>query len=353
MRRFAAVLLATAMLACSGAVEVGLETTATPRAQVDSSRPTDQAGEGDDADRRAPRRRARSDASKWEAPAQSSPPAPEKRKPRRERPRGDAPAPPGERDAAQGSGEMRALVEGLDVAAETRVGYDRDLFSHWSDFDGDCRDTRDEVLAAESLVAVSGCDVTHGQWRSYYDGATWTASGDVDVDHLVPLGEAWDSGARRWSPGTRERFANDLGDERALVAVTDNVNQSKSDQDPAEWLPEQGTCRYVAEWAAVKARWSLSVDPAERDALLAQAADCPPASIDVTAAPIEAGPPPGPEPAPGPEPGPGGGCASGYDPCVPPYPPDLDCGDVDGPITVTGDDPHGLDGDGDGMGCTS
>jgi len=62
-------------------------------------------------------------------------------------------------------------------------------------------------------------------------------------------------------------------------------------------------------------------------------------------------PEPTPEPQPEPEPDAGAGCASGYDSCVPPYPPDVDCGDVDGPITVTGDDPHGLDGEGDGLAC--
>jgi micrococcal nuclease len=49
----------------------------------------------------------------------------------------------------------------------------------------------------------------------------------------------------------------------------------------------------------------------------------------------------------------GGSCDPGYDPCIPAYPPDLDCGDVDGPIRVTGDDPHGFDADGDGIGCDS
>jgi len=60
-----------------------------------------------------------------------------------------------------------------------------------------------------------------------------------------------------------------------------------------------------------------------------------------------------PEPAPAPSPAPNnsGNCAPGYSPCVPPYPPDLDCGDVDGPITVTGSDPHGFDAEGDGVGC--
>ena len=74
---------------------------------------------------------------------------------------------------------------------------------------------------------------------------TWTSSSDVDIDHLVPLKEAWDSGAERWGAATRERYANDLGDPRTLVAVTDNVNQSKGDQDVADWLPEFNHCRYV------------------------------------------------------------------------------------------------------------
>jgi hypothetical protein len=93
---------------------------------------------------------------------------------------------------------------------------------------------------------------------------TWSDSGDVDIDHLVPLAEAWDSGARQWNAGTRERYANDLGDRRALVAVTDNVNQSKGDQDIAEWLPELSRCRYVREWVSVKVRWSLTVDRVEK-----------------------------------------------------------------------------------------
>ena len=159
---------------------------------------------------------------------------------------------------------LRAAVRSLPVAAEATTGYDRDLFKHWVDADGDCRDTRDEVLAAESRVPVSGCDVTAGEWLSPYDRATWTASSDVDIDHLVPLKEAWDSGASVWDATTRERYANDLGDPRSLVAVTDNVNQSKGDRDVAEWLPAYGRCTYVRQWTAVKLRWRLSVDSLER-----------------------------------------------------------------------------------------
>jgi Protein of unknown function (DUF1524) len=170
---------------------------------------------------------------------------------------------------------LREAVRSLPHAAETPAGYDRDEFRHWIDADGDCQDTRDEVLAAESRVPVSGCDITEGEWFSTYDHLTWTASSDVDIDHLVPLKEAWDSGARRWDDDTRTRYANDLGDRRSLLAVTDNVNQSKGDRDVADWLPTYGVCGYVRHWTAVKLRWALAVDRAERRALVRLASDCP------------------------------------------------------------------------------
>ena len=169
---------------------------------------------------------------------------------------------------------LRKAVASIPVAAERSRGYDRDKFRHWVDANSDCQDTRDEVLAAESKVAVTGCDISTGRWVSYYDRETWTSSSDVDIDHLVPLAEAWASGARGWNASTRQRYANDLGDKRSLVAVTDNVNQSKSDQDPAEWLPEYGVCTYVRQWTAVKLRWSLRANRAERAELVALARDC-------------------------------------------------------------------------------
>ena len=189
-------------------------------------------------------------------------------------------------ETASPTWQLRAAVTELEVGRERREGYDRDLFgTDWTDADGDCRDTRDEVLAQESREPVgSGCDVTQGLWHSYYDGVSWRSSSDVDIDHMVPLAEAWDSGARGWTSRTRLRFANDLADRRALVAVTDNVNQSKGDQDPAEWLPERLVCRYLGEYVAVKLRWSLRVDRHESDVMHELAAQCPNRSITVTIA---------------------------------------------------------------------
>lgn len=181
---------------------------------------------------------------------------------------------------------LRAAVRQLPVAGETRAGYARDKFRLWVDADADCRDTRDEVLAAESRVSVSGCDVSRGKWFSYYDGLIWRDSSDVDIDHLVPLAEAWDSGARRWNANTRQRYANDLADRRALVAVTDNVNQSKSDQDIAEWLPARQHCRYLREWTVVKTRWSLTVNRAEKRTMRRLSEDCRNPLLHVTRARI-------------------------------------------------------------------
>jgi Protein of unknown function (DUF1524) len=191
--------------------------------------------------------------------------------------------------AASVSMALRSAVSGLPVAGEVRTGYARSKFPLWVDADGDGCNTRQEVLIAEATTAPavgSGCKLTGGRWVSYYDNASWTDPADLDIDHLVPLAEAWDSGARDWTTAQRQAYANDLGDPRDLVAVTDNVNQAKGDRDPAEWLPPLAgaTCRYVDEWVAVKLRWRLSVDSAEKATLTDLAAGCANVTISVTRA---------------------------------------------------------------------
>jgi hypothetical protein len=191
--------------------------------------------------------------------------------------------------AASVSTPLRTAVSDLPVATEHRTGYSRSLFRLWTDADGDGCNTRYEVLIAEAVTAPkvgSGCTLTGGRWYSYYDGAYWTAPADLDIDHLVPLAEAWDSGASAWTATQREAFANDLGDDRDLVAVTDNVTQAKSDRDPAEWMPSlsSATCRYLGEWVAVKLRWRLTVDSAEKSALTRYAGGCGNVTLTVTRA---------------------------------------------------------------------
>jgi hypothetical protein len=192
----------------------------------------------------------------------------------------------GPAQAATVSQPLRTMVANLPVATEVRTGYDRDLFNHWIDADGDGCNTRYEVLIAEATTAPtvgSGCTLSGGAWLSYYDGATWTDPSDLDIDHMVALAESWDSGSRNWTSAQRQAYANDIGDARALVAVTDNVNQSKSDQDPAEWIPSVASvrCRYITEWTAVKTRWGLTVDTAEKSALTTYAAACTNSTVTV------------------------------------------------------------------------
>jgi hypothetical protein len=185
------------------------------------------------------------------------------------------------------SAPLMTAISDLVVASENRTGYSRSLFPHWVDADGDGCSTRNEVLIAEAddpVTVGSGCSLSGGRWFSYYDRVSWTNPSDIDIDHMVPLAEAWDSGARTWTTSLRQSYANDLGDSRSLVGVTDNVNQEKGDQDPREWMPTYDKCRYLREWVAVKHRWRLTVDSAEKSALSSLAAGCTNTTITVTRA---------------------------------------------------------------------
>ncbi|PWN02542.1 HNH endonuclease [Nocardioides silvaticus] len=182
------------------------------------------------------------------------------------------------------SAPLTTAIGSLTVAAEVRTGYERSKFKHWVDADGDGCSTRFEVLDVESETSVTCSNLAGGRWFSYYDRVSWTDAGRIDIDHMVPLAEAWDSGARSWTAGQREAYANDLGDHRTLVGVTDSVNQAKGDQDVAQWLPTHDKCRYLREWVAVKIRWRLSVNSAEKTALQNLAAGCTNVTITVTRA---------------------------------------------------------------------
>lgn len=184
--------------------------------------------------------------------------------------------------AASSSAAGTALpeaIEALEVAEEQRDGYDRKRFKHWVDEDSDSCDTRREVLLAEAVVAPEQgdrCKLTGGEWESYYDEETVTDASKLDIDHMVPLAEAWDSGAHAWDDERRERFANDLEADRSLVAVTAATNRSKADKDPAEWMPpaESAHCTYLVDWVTTKTRWGLTVDQVEKKTLVEAAGAC-------------------------------------------------------------------------------
>jgi uncharacterized protein DUF1524 len=182
--------------------------------------------------------------------------------------------------------DLRRTLNRLGALTVTREGtsdsYERTAFGDGWLVGRDGCDTRDEVLAAESRVPATrgrdGCTVTRGDWLSLYDGYSTPDPGELDIDHMVPLAEAWESGASSWTPDQRERYANDTDSHRpdALVAVTAAMNRSKSDRDPAEWMPpnRDAWCRYATAWITQKRAWHLTIDPAERRTLRNVLASC-------------------------------------------------------------------------------
>ncbi|KAJ4303576.1 hypothetical protein N0V90_002475 [Kalmusia sp. IMI 367209] len=171
----------------------------------------------------------------------------------------------------------KTLLAGLTVAAQgSQDGYSRDLFPHWITISGACN-TRETVLKRDgtNVVTDSACASTSGSWYSPYDGATWTAASDVDIDHVVPLSNAWKSGAASWTTAKRQSYANDLTNPQ-LMAVTDNVNQSKGDKGPEEWKPPLTSyyCTYAKMWVKVKSVYALTITSAEKTALTSMLNTC-------------------------------------------------------------------------------
>lgn len=162
------------------------------------------------------------------------------------------------------------------------AAYDRDEFgTAWADVDHNGCNQRDDVLLRDAVpgsttVARQGAcdhDVLAGSWVDPYTGRTLTfddlkspaQAQAIQIDHVVPLAEAWRSGAASWSAERRRAYANEL---TVLLAVDGPANAAKSDDDPAAWRPRQAyQCEYAVRWIAVKSTWSLTADRSERSAL--------------------------------------------------------------------------------------
>jgi hypothetical protein len=185
--------------------------------------------------------------------------------------------------ASAGAASAPKLLKTLAVSAEQRSGYDRKLFPHWLTVPGTGCTSRQVVLGRQNQVYRGNCRATTGRWVSAFDRQVLTASRSLDVDHFVPLAEAWDSGARRWSAARRSAYANDLYG-YSLLAVSASSNRSKGDSDPQEWLPPAKgfRCRYLARWVAIKYRWRLSVDRGEKRAIVSNWKKCPKGQLKVT-----------------------------------------------------------------------
>lgn len=170
-------------------------------------------------------------------------------------------------------------------------GYQRDAFgSDWVDTDHNGCNQRDDVLLRDAVLGTTtvarqgACDhdVLAGTWHDPYTGRTLRFSDlkdlrqaeAIQIDHVVPLAEAWVSGARHWSRSRREVFANDLDE---LLAVDGPTNMSKGDGDPAAWRPRKGyQCVYARRWTAIKTRYRLAVDASEKAALDQMLGTCSP-----------------------------------------------------------------------------
>ena len=159
--------------------------------------------------------------------------------------------------------------------------YDRAEWRHWIDEDGDCQDTRQEVLIEESRIEITFtsdgiCRVSQGQWFGSFTGTTVTEPGELDIDHLVPLANAHRSGGWAWTPDRKKAFANSLDDPDHLIAVISGANRSKGARGPDEWRPpnESYWCEYATDWIRIKHAWDLTATPTEADALQEMLATC-------------------------------------------------------------------------------
>lgn len=179
--------------------------------------------------------------------------------------------PPDTPSKSTAQSELNALT----VQAEgSMTGYSRDLFPHWTDQGGGCN-TRQAVLKRDADYYSGDCPVTSGKWYSYYDGVTVYSPSEVDIDHIVPLAEAWRSGASSWTTDKRRAFANDLNGPQ-LIAVTASVNRAKGDQDPSTWQPPRSgaRCAYAKWWIHTKFKWGLTVQSSEKSALQSMLNTC-------------------------------------------------------------------------------
>lgn len=258
--------------------------------------------------------------------------------------------PPGYRAGSN----ARVLLETLTVAAEpVRSGYDRSLFqSGWDDEDHDACDTRCEVLASEKRA--------DGTWFSLWDGYSTPNAGELQIDHVVALAEAWDSGAKGWTATQRDRFTDWTVN---LTAVTAATNTSKSDRDAAQWFPPRAAsnCVFAEVTITTKAVWKLSVDPAEKRALGNMLNGC--GSTTSNPPPVVTRPPTTTRPSTTTRPPSGcrtdgiyraanGGCVANFEDGSG----DVDCGQLPAaykPVAVLNpsNDPYRLDGNNDGVGC--
>lgn len=192
-----------------------------------------------------------------------------------------------EANEAPATGTALAALETLEVkGVAASTGYERENFgSAWADVDGNGCDTRNDILARDLTDLTystrdKACEVRTGTFADPYTGETISfvrgnkTSSAVQIDHVIPLMDAWRKGAQSWDDETRLRFANDPLN---LLASDGSANQSKGARDASAWLPPNHAfrCTYIARQIAVKAEYELWVTPSEHEAMATVLDRCP------------------------------------------------------------------------------
>ena len=170
-------------------------------------------------------------------------------------------------DAAPSAVETLTAAPSVRAVSGVGVPYDRHLYDHWIDEDGDCQNARHELLqelsTAPVKLAKSRCTVTHGRWNDPYTGEIHTNSRDLDIDHMVPLAWAHAHGANKWGADLRRKFANDPVN---LFAVLASANRQKGAKGPLDWLPPNQAfqCQYVTRFHRIVLTYRLQYTNRER-----------------------------------------------------------------------------------------
>ena len=200
--------------------------------------------------------------------------------------------------------------------------YNREEWRNWIDADGDCQNTRNEVLIRQSTGPVAyvdekQCRVASGAWVGPFSGEEFTDPIYLHIDHMVPLANAHKSGGWNWSKEKKRQYTNDLSYDGHLIAVQTTTNSSKSNKGPERWKPpiEGYWCQYAIDWITVKDKWELFASEAEAAALAGMLETCTP-PLTVTVIPYDV---PQPETTPSPthtvEPTPSPTLAESYESC--------------------------------------
>ena len=169
----------------------------------------------------------------------------------------------------------------IDEVSPDLPSYDRDDWRHWVDGDKDCQNTRHEVLIEESLAKVAfktdrKCQVATGEWFAPYTGETVTDATRLDIDHMIPLKNAHNSGGWAWDKSRKAAFANEMSYADHLIAVTASANRKKGARGPEAWKPTNKGywCDYAVDWVRIKTDWDLSATKAEWGALQGMLETC-------------------------------------------------------------------------------